>query len=366
MVTRCLIAMGVSLVFGASAAVAQTCGGNYTVKGGDSLSLIADSLYKDAKKWTAIHQGNVGKIGSNPDSIRVGQTLRLACIGGLPLGLEGGTVQAAATSTSDTAVVQTSSSASAAVQVAATARKIKLVTADDYAPFTDRKLPGGGLITEVVDSAMKNNPSVNDFGIYVVNDWSSHLDPLLTDAVMDLAYPWYKPDCKAMPDNWRCQNLHFSEPMFEILVLLFTSKDRPFSFNSDADMAGKTLCRPKGFFTHDLEGNGRLWLTNGTVKLKQPITMANCFEMLQSGEVDAVAINEFSGRTAIKDLELGDKVNVLPKPLSIEGLHVVVGKSHPQADEMLTLINDGLGSLKASGDYQRIIDSHMTRIWESF
>ncbi|WGI21407.1 transporter substrate-binding domain-containing protein [Amylibacter sp. IMCC11727] len=367
MITRCLIAAGISLVMGATAVAAQTCGGVYTVKRGDSLSLIADSQYKDAKKWSAIHQGNIAAIGSNPDSIRVGQKLRLTCIGGLPQGLEGGTVQAAASSTDDTAVVTTSSNASAAVQVSARDRKIKLVTADDYAPFTDRKLPGGGLITEVVDSAMKGNAEVKDFGIYVVNDWSAHLDPLLTDAVMDLAYPWYKPDCKAMPDNWRCQNLHFSEPMFEILVLLFTSKERPLVFNSDADMEGKTLCRPKGFFTHDLEGNGRLWLTKGLVKLEQPITMADCFELLEEGKVDAVAINEFSGRTAMKELNLEDKVDVVQsRPLSIEGLHVVVGKSHPQAEEMLELINTGLDGLKRSGDYQRIVDSHMTRIWESF
>lgn len=367
MITRCLIAAGLSLVLGASAVAAQTCGGNYKVKRGDSLSFIADSLYKDAGKWSAIHQANIGAIGENPNSIRVGQTLRLACINGLPTGLEGGTVQTAATATSDTSVVQSSSSASAAVQVSATSRKIKLLTADDYAPFTDRKLPGGGLITEVVDSAMKNNSDVKDFGIYVVNDWSSHLDPLLTDAVVDLAYPWYQPDCQAMPENWRCQNLYFSEPMFEILVLLFTMKDRPFSFASDADIEGKTLCRPKGFFTHDLEGNGRLWLTKGLVKLEQPLTMANCFELLEKGDVDAVAINEFSGRAAIKDLNLEDKVDVVQsRPLSIEGLHVVVGKSHPQAEEMLSLINAGLSSIKASGDYQRIIDSHMTRIWEDF
>ncbi|MDB9857600.1 LysM peptidoglycan-binding domain-containing protein [Amylibacter sp.] len=295
MITRCLIAAGISLVLGAGTVAAQGCGGLYTIKRGDSLSLIADSQYKDAKKWSAIHQSNIQSIGKNPDSIRVGQKLRLTCIGGLPQGLEGGTEQTAASSIDDTAVVKTSNSASAAVQVAATNRKIKLVTADDYAPFTDRKLPGGGLITEVVDSAMKNNAEVKDFGIYVVNDWSSHLDPLLTDAVMDLAYPWYKPDCKAMPDNWRCENLYFSEPMFEILVLLFTSKDRPIAFNSDKDMEGKTLCRPKGYFTHDLEGNGRLWLTKGLVKLVQPITMADCFEMLEEGKIDAVAINEFTG-----------------------------------------------------------------------
>ncbi len=170
-----------------------------------------------------------------------------------------------------------------------------------------------------------------------------------------------------MPDNWRCENLYFPEPMFEILALLFTSKDRPIAFNSEKDMECKTLCRPKGYFTHNLEGNGRLWLTKGLVKLVQPITMADCFEMLEDGEIDAVAINEFTGRTAMKELKLEDKVDVdQSRPFSIEGLHVVVCKSHPPAEEMLGLINAGLTGLKDSGDYQKIIDSHMTRIWESF
>jgi polar amino acid transport system substrate-binding protein len=367
MITRCLIAAGISLILGAGAVAAQTCGGIYTVQRGDSLSLIADSQYKDAKKWSAIHQSNIEKIGKNPDSIRVGQDLRLTCIGGLPVGLEGGTVQQAASSTSDTAVVQTSSSASAAVSVAAKNRKITLLTGDDYEPFTGRRLPGAGLITEVLDSAMKSNSEVNDFGIYFVNDWSSHLNPLVSDAVFDAGFPWYQPDCKAMPEEWRCENLLFSQSMFEILVLLFTSKERPFVFNSDEDIKGKTLCRPKGFFTHDLEGNGRRWLTKGLVTLEQPITMADCFEMLEEGTVDAVAINEFSGRASIKELNLQDKVDVVQsRPLSIEGLYVVVGKNHPQAEEMLGLINTGINNIKKSGDYQRIVDTHMTRIWEDF
>ena len=34
----------------AGASAAQTCGGDYTVKRGDSLSLIADKQYRDAGK----------------------------------------------------------------------------------------------------------------------------------------------------------------------------------------------------------------------------------------------------------------------------------------------------------------------------
>lgn len=132
-------------------------------------------------------------------------------------------------------------------------------------------------------------------------------------------------------------------------------------------MAGKTLCRPKGYLTHDLEGNGRNWLSKGLVKVVNPNTVADCYALLEKGEVDAVSLSDFVGRAAIKDLGIEDKVLVVEtRPQSIEGLHVVVGKSHPQADEMLALINTGLATIKASGEYQRILDTHMSRIWSEF
>ena len=53
--------IGVSAFFATSAA-ADTCGGTYTVRSGDSLSLIADRLYKDVGKWSAIHSRNIDVI----------------------------------------------------------------------------------------------------------------------------------------------------------------------------------------------------------------------------------------------------------------------------------------------------------------
>ena len=77
-------------ILAAGGANAETCGGVYRVQAGDSLSMIADSLYKDAGKWTVIHQQNLEKIGPKPNNLTVGMKLQLLCINGLPTGLEGG------------------------------------------------------------------------------------------------------------------------------------------------------------------------------------------------------------------------------------------------------------------------------------
>ncbi|MEO9897047.1 MAG: transporter substrate-binding domain-containing protein [Paracoccaceae bacterium] len=342
---------------------AETCGGAYFVKRGESLSLIADRLYKDAGKWTLIYRRNLDALGEDPDSIHVGQRLDLSCIGGHPAGLTDGTPVEIAQSEPSELVTRAQSRALDSVFEA----NINIVTAGDYAPFTDQSLPGEGLITEVVHSAMRTGVAARSYRVHWIQDWGSHLDPLMTTTMMDMAFPWYKPDCASDPSAFRCENFHFSDPMFEMLILLFVDTSRPIPFTTDADMHGRTLCRPAGYFTHDLNRADRRWLSDGLVKLEQPATVGDCFALLTEGKVDAVAINEFTGRTAIRSLNLGGRVDVLQsRPLSIEGLHVLVHKDHPDADALLEMVNAGLQTVKDNGEYQNIVDRHMTRIWSAF
>lgn len=42
---------------------------------------------------------------------------------------------------------------------------------------------------------------------------------------------------------------------------------------------------------------------------------------------------------------------------------MLVHKTHPDAEQMLSTINDGLGKIKSNGVYQQIIDKHMSIIW---
>ncbi|MCH2163382.1 MAG: transporter substrate-binding domain-containing protein [Marinovum sp.] len=353
-------AVAASVWFGMSGAAEaqETCGGVYTVQRGDSLSLIADNLYKNAGKWSTIHNSNLDTIGSTPNSIRVGMRLSVPCINGLPKDLAGGSAVTTAKTVRPLQI---------APGTAATRSKINLLTADDYAPFTDRNILNGGLVTEVVHKAMEKAAPSEGFAIHWVNDWSAHLEPMLSNALLDLGFPWLQPDCQADPSQYRCENFYFSEPMFEMLILLFTNKSNPIQFNTDSDMLGKTLCRPAGYFTHDLDKNGRRWLADNLINLERPTTVGDCFEMLAEGKVDAVALNEFTGRQAIADLGLADRIEIVQtRPLSIEGLHVVVHKTHPQAQYMLETINNGLSEIKASGTYQQVINQHMSQIWASF
>jgi len=50
---------------------------SYTVKAGDSLSLITKKIYGDESAYQAIYEANKTLIGPNPDKIKVGQELKI-------------------------------------------------------------------------------------------------------------------------------------------------------------------------------------------------------------------------------------------------------------------------------------------------
>ena len=328
-----------------AAAQSQDCGGEYVIRPGDYLSKIASRTLDDASKWTWIHNQNIKIIGDNPHLIHPDVAIRIPCTEVSSEGGGGGPTPPPVTD----------------------AAKVTLLTGSDYAPFTQHDMDSGGLVTHIVAAAFAATGPADDaepdYGIDWINDWSAHLHPLLAEGKYDMGFPWFQPDCANEPDRMRCRDFDFSEPMFEMLILLFASQERPIGFQQDDDLVGRTLCRPAGYFTHDLDKDGRNWLRDGKITLKQPQTVAECFRMLLDGEVDVVAINEFTGRTAVHEGGLSDKVTIVDRPLSIEGLHVLVAKTHPQARALIARVNNGLELLQKSGEYNRIVDQHLARFW---
>lgn len=50
---------------------------SYTIKGGDTLSDIAQEQLGDANRWKEIYEMNKDVIGDNPDTIHPGKKLKL-------------------------------------------------------------------------------------------------------------------------------------------------------------------------------------------------------------------------------------------------------------------------------------------------
>jgi nucleoid-associated protein YgaU len=52
-------------------------GQTHTVTEGDTLASIAQKYYEDGGLWRKIYEANREAIGDNPDSIKIGQSLRI-------------------------------------------------------------------------------------------------------------------------------------------------------------------------------------------------------------------------------------------------------------------------------------------------
>ncbi|KJZ20301.1 LysM peptidoglycan-binding domain-containing protein [Loktanella sp. S4079] len=335
-------AVSAGLTFGgAQQAEAQEQCSTYTVVRGDTLSQVASRA--DVRGgYQVLFNANTDVLRS-PNILEVGQVLKIPCAdGSLP----------------GTAPARTEASTAPTVQPESLDRALRFVTSSGYAPFTDEDLPGGGLFTQMVRRSMELGNADQDFNIMFVNDWNSHLGVLLPSGAIDMAFPWFKPDCTKVdnlsaPNAYRCTDFNHSEPFYDALVGYYTLAGSQYAnATSYADLFGARLCRPDAWFTFDLEGEA---LVSPNIELTQPPTQAACWELLRDGEVDVVTYDALPAEEDSTNAGMKDMVVDLPNLTSKQTLHVFVSKNNPNGDAYMEIINAGLEELRLSGEWFEIV-----------
>jgi polar amino acid transport system substrate-binding protein len=347
-----------------STGIAQTCGAEYVLKEGDTLAQIATRVYGDPAQWTIILYANQDRLGTNESLLVPGFALKVPCVSGLqpqqplpPIA---------------TTPAQAVAAPEAAYSTSSLVRRVELLTAEGYTPYTGRLLEGGGMLTDVIGAAMglvkEETRGRFDYSISWVNDWTAHLNPLLMTHAFDAGFPWERPDCDGgtlldASSQFRCQKFFFSDALTEVATYVFVRKDSRIKTLNSEDIAGSTLCRPSVRLTHELDQGGRDWLKDGKIKLVRPNTIDECFRLLDNATVDGVVEAELVGRASINALGMADRVQSIEQPLALTSLHAVVSKSHPQARTILHYINTSMAKLRDSGEYERILARHLARFW---
>ncbi len=352
---------------------AQTCGADYTVKQGESLADIATRVYGSSSQWTLIFYANQDRMGANASLLVPGLNIRVPCVAG-----QSPATPASPATPTAAAPAQTPAPAPAAtggdIELSSVVKRIEFLTADGYSPFTDRSLPNGGMMTHIVGASMDliKEQSAGSFTYSVswVNDWAAHLNPLLITRAFDAGFPWVKPDCSRLaelsPDaKYRCQRFFFSDPLYEVFTVLFVKSNSPLTFAKDEEIIGKTLCQSAGSSTYELDKGGRNWVKDNKITLLRPQTVEECFRLLDTGSVSAVVTADLTGKSVTTALGLSDRVKALPRPVAIGTIHVIVPKTHPHASTVLYYINSAITKLRESGEYDTLVDSHLSRFWNA-
>lgn len=357
---RTLLCGGTALLLSSVAVQAQEACSTYKVKVGDNLRFIARAAYGDADLYRLIYDANVAIIGEKADLIEIGTTLSIPCD---PKSVAASTPEALPAPESVTPVAATPETAPAAPDAAPAVKPIAIVTGNGYAPFADETLPGGGMMTQLVEMAIfRADPGIA-YNLSFISDWQAHIDALLPSGAYDLSFPWVRPDCEGTTmlspgDQARCNDFVFSRPFYEIVDGFFAKRDSGLmSVTSYAGFEGTRICRPEGYTTGVLDAAG---LTAPAITLVRGSDAKDCFRALAAGEVDLVSVDAEAGDSMLAKLGLISTVGQNPHLSTILSLHVIAYKSNPRAVAMLDELDKGMMEMYETGEWYDIVSSALT------
>lgn len=286
----------------------------YEVKPGDTLAGIANQHYNDPYKWTLIYRANRDLIG-DADLLKPGWKLTIP-------------------------------RAEEAAYVKPTEKRniLKIVTGDDYPPFTDRKLPEDGMITEIVTLIFKEMGYDVDIEFW---GWNPGLDATY-EGSFAATFPYGK-------DPKREKKFYFSKPLYEVLRLWYVKNDATIKYTKPEDLNGLSFCKAEGYSLADVQE----LLDKGTIRLQTVKDVQDCFELLQKGEVDLVPLNELVGWSIINKYFDKSNFRTLDEPVGTRKLSLMVSKKYPEGDVLIYKFNQALNKLNQEKILQQIKTRHL-------
>jgi uncharacterized protein len=245
------------------------------------------------------------------------------------------------------------------------------VLAAGRAPLADQHLPGGGLITALLNAALRMADRRDTGRLEIDVRWTATLPTiriLQSENAIDLSLPWESADCEQPNDlehasAMLCDDVLYSDPVLQLVIGLFALADSGFEFNTDESIFGKTICVPLDRDISVLNGDGRKWLLDKRISVIRRPTLLDCISLAQQREADAFVASDLEGRYALGQLGLSQLFKMMERPLGTRGVHVIVPKDHPQAEELVNAVNQGLKQLKQSDAYSTIIRQHLMKLW---
>jgi len=386
--TALIGAFGLTAMFGAGAeAQSLACGGEYTIKRGDTLQKVTRLAYGEGLSWNFLYNANKRVVGSNPSLVEVGMKLSIPCRDGQTPGAtaqapaaSGSTESGSAASNSTATAAATPAVATATTEAAAPrvtnaslglnvpgvptpgSSTVRFLTGADWAPFQDPSLENGGMITEIIDTAMLTQGDAEGHKIDFINDYSAHLQTLIADVAYDLSFAWFRPNCDKIDklgseSQFRCNALSWSDPLFEQIIGYYMRSTEENVPTSHADLKGRTICRPQGYAMFMLE---ELDLVEPAIGLRRPVNTKDCFELLTAGEVDVVVLATMVADGAIVRAGMADEIAEQPQLSTVATMHAVTSINNPRADEQLERVNNGLRQLREDGTWFQIVQRHLT------
>ncbi|MBK0399644.1 transporter substrate-binding domain-containing protein [Limibaculum sp. M0105] len=335
------------------------CGSFYTVVRGDTLHAIASRAYP-RPDYMAIYRANRGFMPS-PAEVEIGDQLLIPCLDGSGFqtrdeALAGLAPQGAANAAGETASTGQAQGAQTE-PVAGQSPTARIIVVSEAAPYAGKRLPEGGMVTELVTRAMLRAPSLVDYEVYFDE---TEVDPVdaLAAGTFDLGFPIARPDCGNAPalgarQRRLCEGFIFSEPFAEVETRFYVAAGDPLAASTDLSaVSGKRVCRATGRFPGDVPD------VEGIEVLREAHTR-DCFALLASGGTDLVSASG-PGLDALMPHLGADGAAVEATGLrSRRTIHVIAPKDNPRGQTFLLTLNRGLEATRQSGEWSEVVGNHL-------
>lgn len=316
-----------SLVFG------RECR-NYTIKKGDTLTTISKAMYGKGSLWSIIFERNKNKI-KNPYQITIGEKIKIPCI---------------------KTIHQNPKREEIYKLKRGKGIKIDIVSTTHLHPFMENSSSHKNMLTDIVKEALNNIKDIK-YSIEYIENRDIH-PSLLKYGKYGLSIGWYKP-ISIKKDN----SFIYSEPLFQTVIVLYRRKSDNRKIKNIKDIYGTKICRPKGWFTFDLESQG---LIDGeTITLITKTTPEACFNDLKDGKVDFVSLTSFIGDKTINKMELSRYIEPIRAISTVVNLTLISHKKNPNGKLYINKFNQGLKILRESGKLEAIQNKYLKKFYQN-
>ena len=217
------------------------------------------------------------------------------------------------------------------------------LVADPWPPFNDRELPGNGLSSDLVEQALQRAGYRTS---YVEVPWQRAVRGIKRGDYDVLINAWYSAE--------RAEFGHFSLPYLVNRIRLLQRKGAAIRFDRLADLYPHSIAVVRGYaYSAEFDGDDRL-------RKVEVGGFAIAARMLHAGRVQLTLEDELVARYHLgRELRsIREELEFLPLPLSENGLHILVRRSHPEHRAIARRFDRAIQDMKGDGSYAATFRRH--------
>ena len=224
---------------------------------------------------------------------------------------------------------------------------VRLVTGNNFAPYSDENLPSGGLATDIIRQIF--HAAGYKFDIEFM-PWKRGYQEVLKHT-RDGTFPYSS-------TQKRRQKFHYSAAIIVVPAYIFAAPSSDFDPTSTEGLNGQTFCRSLGY---SIPEPLKLFIDNGSITVVRTPKIENSYRMLIAGRCDIVFWNrDIAAKITKKMTESGlPKLRRLKIGANASKLYFIAAQDHPLGQKLINAVNAGLKLLKTNGRYKNTLERHI-------